>query len=49
LEDVYKFGEKEQGKITWEENNFSHLSIATTLRNFNQLLLNIRLVEASAY
>ncbi|MDP4684099.1 MAG: hypothetical protein NWS40_05365 [Crocinitomicaceae bacterium] len=49
LEDVYKFGEKEQGKITWEENNFSHLSIATTLRNFNQLLLNIRLVESSAY
>jgi hypothetical protein len=49
LEDVYKFGEKEQGKIAWEENNFSHLSIATTLRNFNQLMLNIRLIEASAY
>ena len=45
IDDVYKFGEKNQAKITWEENNFSHLSIATTLRNFNQLILNIRLME----
>jgi hypothetical protein len=46
LEDVYKFGEKDQAKITWEENNFGNISIATTLRNFNQLILNIRIVEA---
>jgi len=45
LQNVYKFGEKEQGKITWEENNFSHLSIAVTLRNLNQLILNICLIE----
>lgn len=45
LQNVYKYGEKEQGKITWEENNFSHLSIAVTLRNLNQLILNIRLIE----
>jgi hypothetical protein len=49
IENVHKFGEKDQVKITWEENNFSHLSIATTLRNFNQIMLNIRLIEASAY
>lgn len=47
LEDVYKFGEKDQAKITWEENNFGNLSIATTLRNLNQLMLNIRLIEAA--
>lgn len=47
IENVYKFGENDQGKITWEENNFSNLSIATTLRNFNQLILSIRLIENS--
>lgn len=47
IESVYKFGEKDQEKITWEENNFGNLSIATTLRNFNQLILSIRLIENS--
>jgi hypothetical protein len=49
IQNVYKFGEKDQEKITWEENNFGNLSIATTLRNFNQLMLNIRLIEAACY
>lgn len=47
IENVNKFGEKDQEKITWEENNFGNLSIATTLRNFNQLILSIRLIENS--
>lgn len=44
--DVYKFGDPALGKISWEEYNFSHLTLAMTLRNFNQLLLNIRIVES---
>ncbi len=47
LNDVFRFGEKDQEVISWEQNNFDHLSVAVTLRNFNQLVLNIRLVEAT--
>lgn len=44
--DVYKFGDSTLGKVTWEEYNFSHLTLAMTLRNLNHLLLNIRIVES---
>lgn len=47
LNDVFRFGEKDQEVISWEHNNFDHLSVAVTIRNFNQLILNIRLVEAT--
>ena len=47
LNDVFRFGEKDQEIISWEHNNFDNLSVAVTLRNFNQLVLNIRLIEAS--
>jgi hypothetical protein len=46
-QDLDLYGDPALGKISWEENNFSHLSLAMTLRNLNQLLLNIRIVEAT--
>jgi hypothetical protein len=43
--DTHRYGDPQEELLTWEETNFSHVTLATILRNLNLLMLNVRMIE----
>jgi len=46
-EDVYKGNDKKLGKVSWEKAYFYRVPIQFALRNLNQILVDVKIIEAS--